>query len=386
MSEGWIKLHRSITDWEWFADAETLKLFLYLLLTANYEDRKWKDITIQRGQLVASLSGLASSLNMSVKKIRVRLNRLADSGTIITEWTNKYSVITICNYDSYQDGDDTEGQAKGQAKGRQDEPKWAGERAGKNDTSTDCEFDSCDQVDSDQGQAEGQAKGRQGEPKRAGERAQTKEYKKNKEYISTSTARACEEEASEAESESESEVDLTASGRERAKNRLKIGNSESSYIGQGEVATIRNWWNLEVANERICKVNAVTGSRKTLLAQRVKEWTLYAYDNGLAQPTMSWQATLAKIATIIRDSPYLQGKTPRAQPLTFDRLISNDTFWIKILEGQYTDVAPITTSSSTITTTNGRNYTTAGETTRRTDLSDGKRDYSVESLQRFLNR
>ena len=384
-------------DWEWFADAETLKLFLYLLLTANYEDRKWKDITIQRGQLVTSLSGLASSLNMSVKKIRVRLNRLADSGTIITEWTNKYSVITICNYDSYQDGDDTEGQAKGQAKGRQDEPKWAseraGERAGENNTSTDCEFDSYDQVDSDkgqaEGQAEGQAKGRQDEPKRAGKRAQTKEYKKNKEYISTSTARACEEEASEAESESESEseseVDKLASGRERAKNRLRIGDSESNFIGQGEVATIRNWWNLEVANERICKVNAVTGSRKMLLAQRVKEWTLYAYDNGIAQPTMSWQATLAKIATIIRDSPYLQGKTPRAQPLTFDRLIGNDTFWLKILEGQYTDIAT-TSSSTTITTTNGRNYTTAGETTRRTDLSDGKRDYSVESLQRFLNR
>ena len=397
MSEGWIKLHRSIMDWEWFADAETLKLFLYLLLTANYEDRKWKDITIQRGQLVASLSGLASSLNMSVKKIRVRLNRLADSGTIITEWTNKYSVITICNYDSYQDGDDTEGQAKGQAKGRQDEPKRAGkkagERAGRNDTLTDCEFDSCDQVDSDkgqaEGQAEGQAKGRQDEPKRAGKRAQTKEYKKNKEYISTSTARACEEEASEAESESESESEvdkLTSSGRERAKNRLRIGDGESNFIGQGEVAAIRNWWNLEVANERIRKVNAVTGSRKTHLAQRVKEWTLYAYDNGLAQPTMSWQATLAKIAPIIRDSPYLQGKTPRAQPITFDRLISNDTFWIKILEGQYTDIAPITTtSSSSITTTNGRNYTTAGETTRRTDLSDG-RDYSVESLQRFLNR
>ena len=423
MSEGWIKLHRSITDWEWFADAETLKLFLYLLLTANYEDRKWKDITIQRGQLVASLSGLASSLNMSVKKIRVRLNRLADSGTIITEWTNKYSVITICNYDSYQDGDDTEGQAKGQAKGRQDEPKRAGkkagERAGRNDTLTDCEFDSCDQVDSDkgqaEGQAEGQAKGRQDEPKRAGKRAQTKEYKKNKEYISTSTARACEEEASEAESE-EDEADesgedarseeppqtnlqddfsanngeadkLTASARERAKNRLRIGDSESSYIGQGEVAAIRNWWNLEVANERVRKVNAVTGSRKTLLAQRVKEWTLYAYDNGIAQPTMSWQATLAKIAPIIRDSPYLQGKTPRAQPITFDRLISNDTFWIKILEGQYTDVAQTTssTTSKTTTTTNGRNYTTAGETTRRTDLSDG-RDYSVESLQRFLNR
>lgn len=402
MSEGWIKLHRSITDWEWFADAETLKLFLYLLLTANYEEKKWKGITIQRGQVVTSLPVLSSSLNMSVKKIRVRLKRLADSGTIITEWTNKYSIITICNYDSYQDGDDTEGQAKG----RQSEPKRAGKWAGENYDSTDYKCDSYDQDDTSQGQAKRQAKGRQDGTKRAA----TKEYK-NKEYIATTTAReaeAIEEESEEDEageygedvrseeppqtnlqgdfSANNGKVDkLTASGRERAKNRLRIGDSESTYIGQGEVAAIRNWWNLEVANERIRKVNAVTGSRKTLLAQRVKEWTLYAYDNGIAQPTMSWQATLAKIAPIIRNSPYLQGETPRAQPLTFDRLISNDTFWLKILEGQYTDVAP-TTSSTTSTTTNGRNYTTAGETTRRTDLSDGKRDYSVESLQRFLKR
>lgn len=381
MSEGWIKLHRSIMDWEWFADAETLKLFLYLLLTANYENRMWKDITIQRGQLVISTEELAQRLKSTRQKIRTQLKRLETCGTIALQATNKFTLVTICNYDNYQESSEAEQPTDNQQTNQQITSKTT-------NTLTSKIFSQVAHIEDDTTSSSydgNQQSNQQSLPNLTSDLTTTKEYK-NKEYISTSTARACEEEASEAESESESEVDkLTVSGRERAKNRLRIGDSESNYIGQGEVATIRNWWNLEVANERIRKVNAVTGSRKTLLAQRVKEWTLYAYDNGLAQPTMSWQATLAKIATIIRDSPYLQGKTPRAQPLTFDRLIGNDTFWLKILEGQYTDIAT-TSSSTTITTTNGRNYTTAGETTRRTDLSDGKRDYSVESLQRFLNR
>lgn len=408
MSEGWIKLHRSITDWEWFADADTLKLFLYLLLTANYEEKKWKGITIQRGQVVISTEDLAQRLKSTRQKIRTQLKRLETSGTIALQATNKFTLVTICNYDNYQESSTAEQPTDNQQSNQQITSEITNILTNKiysqvahfEDNITSSTYDS------------NQQNNQQNVLNLTSDLTTTKEYK-NKEYIATTTAR--EAEAIEAESEEDEageygedarseepsqtnlqgdfsanngEVDkLTTSGRERAKNRLRIGDSESTYIGQGEVATIRNWWNLEVANERIRKVNAVTGSRKTLLAQRVKEWTLYAYDNGIAQPTMSWQATLAKIAPIIRDSPYLQGETPRAQPLTFDRLISNDTFWLKILEGQYTDVAPTTSSTtSTTTTTNGRNYTTAGETTRRTDLSDGKRDYSVESLQRFLNR
>lgn len=354
MSEGWIKLHRELLDKSiWTCSTPVQKVILItLLMMANHEGREWefkgKRIKLQPGQFITSLPAIAKLAGdgVSIRNIRTALKRFAEYEFLTDESTANGRLITICNWERYQRGVEESDRLTD----RQVTDGW-----------------------------------------QTGDRRVTanKNNKNDNNIISTSTARACEEEASEAESESESESEedeLTASGRERAKNRLRIGDSESSYIGQGEVATIRNWWNLEVANERIRKVNAVTGSRKTLLAQRVKEWTLYAYDNGLAQPTMSWQATLAKIATIIRDSPYLQGKTPRAQPLTFDRLISNDTFWLKILEGQYTDVAPTTTSSTTITTTNGRNYTTAGETTRRTDLSDGKRDYSVESLQRFLNR
>lgn len=350
MSEGWIKLHRELLDKSiWTCSTPAQKVILItLLMMANHEGREWefkgKRIKLQPGQFITSLPAIAklAGAGVSVQNVRTALKRFAEYEFLTDESTADGRLITICNWERYQRENEEPNSQTNRPLTDHQQTANRPLTANKND-------------------------------------------KNDNNIISTSTARACEEEASEAESESEVD-ELTASARERVKNRLRIGDSESNYIGQGEVATIRNWWNLEVANERICKVNAVTGSRKMLLAQRVKEWTLYAYDNGIAQPTMSWQATLARIATIIRDSPYLQGKTPRAQPLTFDRLIGNDTFWIKILEGQYTDVAPTTTSSSTITTTNGRNYTTAGETTRRTDLSDGKRDYSVESLQRFLNR
>lgn len=373
MSEGWIKLHRELLNKSiWTCSTPAQKVILItLLMMANHEGREWefkgKRIKLQPGQFITSLPSIAKLAGdgVSIQNIRTALKRFAEHEFLTDEPTANGRLITICNWGRYQQGvEEPNSQTNRPLTDHQqtaNRPLTANKN-NKNDnniiaTTTAREAEAIEE------ESEEDEAGEYGEDVLSEEPPQT-------------NLQGCF-------SANNSEVDkLTANGRERAKNRLRIGDSESNYIGQGEVATIRNWWNLEVANERIRKVNAVTGSRKTLLAQRVKEWTLYAYDNGIAQPTMSWQATLAKIAPIIRDSPYLQGETPRAQPLTFDRLINNDTFWIKILEGQYTDVAPTTTS----TTTNGRNYTTAGETTRRTDLSDGKRDYSVESLQRFLKR
>lgn len=375
MSEGWIKLHRELLNKSiWTCSTPAQKVILItLLMMANHEGREWefkgRRIKLQPGQFITSLPSIAKMAGdgVSIRNIRTALKRFEEYEFLTDESTVNGRLITICNWERYQRGIEESDRLTD----RQVTDRWqTGDRrvTANNNNKKDNNIIATTTARETEAIEEDEA-GEYGEDVRSEEPPQTNSQGDF--------------------SANDSEVDkLTASGRERAKNRLRIGDSESTYIGQGEVATIRNWWNLEVANERIRKVNAVTGSRKTLLAQRVKEWTLYAYDNGIAQPTMSWQATLAKIATIIRDSPYLQGETPRAQPITFDRLISNDTFWIKILEGQYTDVAPTTssTTTSTTTTTNGRNYTTAGETTRRTDLSDGKRDYSVESLQRFLNR
>ena len=50
-NNGWLKLHRKISEWEWYTDGNTFRLFLHLLLNANFEDKKWKGITIKKGEL-----------------------------------------------------------------------------------------------------------------------------------------------------------------------------------------------------------------------------------------------------------------------------------------------------------------------------------------------
>lgn len=100
--EGWIKLHRKTLTWEWFRDSQTVHLFIYLLLSANHEDRKWKGITVKRGQLITGRNALSEATGISVRSIRTCLNKLKSTNELTIKTTNKFSIITICNYEEYQ--------------------------------------------------------------------------------------------------------------------------------------------------------------------------------------------------------------------------------------------------------------------------------------------
>ena len=107
---GWILLSRKLLEWQWYDKSEMVHLWLHLLLTANIEDKKWHGMTINRGQLVTSVQGLSERLNISTWKIREGLNRLQTTGEVMIKTTNKYTLITICNYGIYQDYDPTKPQ------------------------------------------------------------------------------------------------------------------------------------------------------------------------------------------------------------------------------------------------------------------------------------
>lgn len=100
--DGWIKIYRKFLDWEWFHVPEMVQLFIYLLLSANREDKKWNGITIQRGQLVTSLESIHQKTSLSVRTIRTCITRLKTTNEIAINSTNRYTQITICNYDTYQ--------------------------------------------------------------------------------------------------------------------------------------------------------------------------------------------------------------------------------------------------------------------------------------------
>lgn len=103
METGFIKLHRKITEWEWYKDINVYRLFTHLLLTANYQDKRWQGKIVKRGQKITGVYSLSEETSLSVQEIRTALAKLKSTGEITINPTNKYSIVTVCNYDSYQD-------------------------------------------------------------------------------------------------------------------------------------------------------------------------------------------------------------------------------------------------------------------------------------------
>ena len=100
---GWIKIHRSIFEWEWYSDAIMVKAFIsFLMLCNTVPDFKWRGITLQPGQFVTTLADLSDRLNLSIRQTRTVLTRLEETGEITIQTTNRYSIITVCKWESYQ--------------------------------------------------------------------------------------------------------------------------------------------------------------------------------------------------------------------------------------------------------------------------------------------
>lgn len=107
MDNGWIKIHRKILDWEWFDKAEMVKLLIMFVCKANIEDKKWQGMVVRRGQFITSLDKLSAESGFSKQKIRTCLKRFENTKEITIKSTNKYTIVTICNYESYQISEDS---------------------------------------------------------------------------------------------------------------------------------------------------------------------------------------------------------------------------------------------------------------------------------------
>lgn len=115
LENGFITLERKICAWRWFREPNTLVVFLYLILQANYEPHDFENITIQRGQIATSYPSIAKNTGLSIKSVRTAVKHLIETGEVAVSKYPRYSVYTVVCYDKYQD----KRQGVGQAKGRQ---------------------------------------------------------------------------------------------------------------------------------------------------------------------------------------------------------------------------------------------------------------------------
>lgn len=101
----YIKLSRGLLDWEWYTDINTTRLFIHMLLKANWKDGNFKGTTIPRGSFVSSIGKLSGETGLTDREIRTAISHLKKTGEVTSKTTNKFSVFTVVKYDLYQTTD-----------------------------------------------------------------------------------------------------------------------------------------------------------------------------------------------------------------------------------------------------------------------------------------
>lgn len=112
---GWVKLHRKFAAWEWGDEPKMVSLFIHLLLAASNRGTQWKGQSIERGQVIFGLEKWSKETGISIQSLRTCLKKLKSTGEIVTKSTSKYTIVTICNYDQYQEEKPNRQQANQQA-------------------------------------------------------------------------------------------------------------------------------------------------------------------------------------------------------------------------------------------------------------------------------
>lgn len=117
LESGYIKLYRSLLNWEWYDDINTKTVFLHLLLTVNIAKRQWHGITVPCGGRVSSYAVLAKETRLTERQVRTAISHLETTGELTRYKYPNFTVFAINNYDKYQLlTDETTGQRQGDDK------------------------------------------------------------------------------------------------------------------------------------------------------------------------------------------------------------------------------------------------------------------------------
>lgn len=107
--EGWISLHRKVLDNPIVCkDSDHLAVWVYLLLNAthsNYDTMfKGKRITLTPGQLLTGRKSISSQIKVDEYKVQRILKTFENEHQIAQQTTSQNRLISILNWDSYQQG------------------------------------------------------------------------------------------------------------------------------------------------------------------------------------------------------------------------------------------------------------------------------------------
>ena len=96
---GWFKQQRNLPDRPWFKEAVLVQVYIALKSMAYVADGMYEGVRICRGSCPTTQSDMIETTGLSRATLIRCLNKLVSFGEIILKTNNRFTVVTICNYD-----------------------------------------------------------------------------------------------------------------------------------------------------------------------------------------------------------------------------------------------------------------------------------------------
>ena len=276
-----------------------MQAWIDLLLVANYRDSviyvRGNKVDVKRGQIAKSQDFFATRWKWSRGKVIRFLDELQKCGQIVQQKSNVITLISVVNYEYYQQDGTTDGQ---QTDSRQ-----------YNKRTTDGTTDEPQIV-------------------QPNERRIKKNKEDNKE---TSLTRGKENAAAVA-------APTSASDEAEAPKPIKAEKRENLPFKE-----IKELWNAVCVGYP--KLHSLSESRKNKMRNRVAEM-------GGAEKAL---LLLREIFTKMQVSNFLRGDNKRGWKASFDWLFENDKNWVKVYEGNYDNRPDTAPRYRTNNSNNGKN-------------------------------
>lgn len=130
-NKGWFTVSREIKDhWVWDCEFSNGQAWIDLIMHASHSNDRKKVIKGQmvkwgRGQQIRSIVTLAETWGWTRKRVSNFLKMLEQDGMISVKKGHLTSIITLCNYDSFQSGGTSDDSANDSAEEHQKDIKGA---------------------------------------------------------------------------------------------------------------------------------------------------------------------------------------------------------------------------------------------------------------------
>jgi hypothetical protein len=118
MNNGFIKLWRKSLEAGWLKNHKLWVFWSYCLMKASYKEYDaiigFQTIHLMPGQFIFGRKKASKEIKMTEQSIRTCLDFLCKAQNLTIKTTNKFSVITIVNWDTYQSNENENNQQSNQ--------------------------------------------------------------------------------------------------------------------------------------------------------------------------------------------------------------------------------------------------------------------------------